>query len=1101
MKFRGDPLFNGAQVDAFQGKVFINVDSAKPFMAVLGHELLHSMRVEQPGLYAQLEFRLSTMLADPGRYRDRLELAYAKHGLKAPANWMEELHADVVGDFFQDAQFWADMAKDQPGLFKRVVSAILKFLDDVAQKIGNLRPFGTEQYLSDINAAREAVAHAMRQFSGAQVGAMTSQADGINLSITDELKSAAKAGDIRATVMTMMGQTDKLTTFNAWHKTVGTPYHKANARDSEGNLVAPGYKKAFDEAQEYLHDTSTFANDPAALAPDVLPQLNGWRDVAPKMLGGTGRPLVLKADDHTKLASAVFTGTTEDKRIYSDTELASRFGMNERQRDLYRQTLAAIGRSMDTLVASDVARYLGEAVPPGMRAMIQDGDIGRFRGLVMALVGQRLEDAKQNLAAAKSRAKAMLSDYHAMQKQKLASIKPGSRLSIEQELDDAKAAVDANISALMQEAEAQHAAAQRDHEHVSGKYERIDKLKNEGYAPLMRFGMFTVDVVDAEGNRPFFRMYESKAEARLAARALRLQYPDHQVVTGSMDDERFRQFAGMTPETAELFADLAGVEKTPLFEEFIKLTKSQRSPLKRLIQRKGIAGYSEDVQRMLASFITSNARAASANLHAGAIQRAVETIPQTMGDVRKDARRLQEYVQTPQEEAQAIRGLLFAQYLGGSVAAAMVNMTQPLMMTLPYLSQFGGLGKAAGQLVAALKGTLGGPMDAQLRHDLTRAEKDGVVSPQQIHQLHAQATQQYGNHPVVRKGMFAWGGLFALAEQFNRRLTFIAAYNLAREQKEADPFAFASKAVDETQGIYNRGNRPNWARGAVGSTVFTFKQYSISYLEFLKRLPKRERAIAIALLILAAGTQGLPFADDLDDLIDTLAQHAGYDISAKEWKTQALESAFGEFGADVIQYGFSAIPGMPIDVAGRLGMANVVPGTGILLKSRQNKAGEVFEVIGPAGGLVKDALAGEFFPKALKDLGKALEMYQTGEYRDKAGRKVIETGEIDALAKGIGFQPAEVARESRAMRMKQQRISITKAAESEIAALWAQGLADREPAKVQEAREKLVEWNRKNPQSPIAISRAQLLKRVRDLRSTRSERLLKSAPKEMRQSL
>jgi hypothetical protein len=64
---------------------------------------------------------------------------------------------------------------------------------------------------------------------------------------------------------------------------------------------------------------------------------------------------------------------------------------------------------------------------------------------------------------------------------------------------------------------------------------------------------------------------------------------------------------------------------------------------------------------------------------------AVENIPKNKGDVRDEATKLVKYVQDPVEEAHKIRGLLFAQYIGGNVAAALVNTTQTLTMTYPYL--------------------------------------------------------------------------------------------------------------------------------------------------------------------------------------------------------------------------------------------------------------------------------------------------------------------------------------------------------------------------------------------------------------------------------
>ena len=652
---------------------------------------------------------------------------------------------------------------------------------------------------------------------------------------------------------------------------------------------------------------------------------------------------------------------------------------------------------------------------------------------------------------------------------------------------------------------------------IRGKYARIDDLKAHGYAPLMRFGRYTVDVIGQDGTREFFGMFETEREANAAARQFRAmaeaEGTGSEVTQGIMSEEAYKQFSSMTPETLELFAEVAGVEKNSAFEQYLRLAKNNRSALKRLIKRQGIAGFSEDSPRVLAAFLTSNARAASSSLHLGELAATVEQIPKEAGDVKDEAIKLREYVQNPQEEAQAIRSLLFAQYLGGSVASAVVNMTQPLMMTFPYLSQFGGPVKAAGRMLQAVKQALGGvDPKSELGRALKLAEKEGITAPQELHQLNAEASRTMGNSPTVRRLMFAWGGFFALAEQFNRKVSFIAAFNTAKEQKIEGAFQFAASSVDETQGVYNKANRPNWARGAVGATLFTFKQYSISYVEFLKRLPTRERTLALAILVLAAGAQGLPGADDLDDLIDTIGQHAGYDTNAKLWKARVLNDALGESGADFVLHGFSALPGFPLDVAGRLGLGNLIPGTGMLLKSKTDKAGEVAEAIGPLGStLVNTAkaipslLSGDLGkantvagPVALKNLGKALEMYQTGEYRDTAGRKVIDVTAGDAIIKGIGFQPAEVARDSRKVSMANQQVALARTIEAEIASAWAQGMADGDADKVKKARQRLVEWNQENPESRIAISPQQIRRRVREMRLARDARFIKSASKEMR---
>lgn len=897
----------------------------------------------------------------------------------------------------------------------------------------------------------------------------------------DTLKSAATEKGLRDILSDHL-TSDK--TFNWWHNTIGTQYQKAKADPTHFGPV-------YEAAQDYLHDTSAFANDAAALAPDVVPQLKGWRDAF--------KPLRLSDADEKALASAIFTGTLQDQKVYTPDELRAQFNATDRQIALYQQMRAAIDRSLDQLVASDVARYLGQDIPKAIKDMISDGDTGRFKGLVTDLAQKKKAEADAALTEVRKANRKRLSDMHRAHKKRREAAKgPMARSNLEDVLATERAEVVAETKAREDAAKATYDKWNEFERTIKAKYERVDQLKQEGYAPLMRFGRYTVDVV-SEGERQFFGLYESEPDAKKAAREFREsgEFKGSTITTGLLSQEAYKQFSSMAPETIELFAEVAGVEQTPLFQEYLRRAKSNRAAIKRLIQRKGIAGFSEDAQRVLAAFLTSNARAASTNLHMGDMGRLIEAIPKEKGDVKDEAIRLKEYVQNPTEEAQRLRGLLFVQYLGGSIASALVNMTQPLTMTLPYLSQFGGLGKAGARLADAMKSAMHKQTGA-LGAALAKAEKEGIVSPQEVHQLHAEASRSLGSNPTWRRVLFAWGSMFSLAEQFNRRVSFIAAWNTAKANGNPNPYQFAVDAVEQTQGVYNRGNRPNWARGPVGATVLTFKQFSISYLEFLKRLPPKERAIALAVLVLAAGAQGLPFADDLDDLIDTIGQHLGYDTNMKLWKTKVLTEALGEMGADFALHGFSALPGFPLDVSGRLAISNLIPGTGILRKNTSDKSSDVFEAIGPAGGVVRDAIRGDVVPLAIRNLRKSIEMYQTGEYRDSRDRKVMDVTGLDALVKGIGFQPAEVARESRGIQMRNQQVQLARNVEAEIASLWAQGIADKEPDKVREARQRLADWNRDNPQSRIGITTGQLERRVRDMRKTRQQRFEKAMPKEMR---
>lgn len=188
VQFDGAPLFNGAISDAIPGVVFVRADTDKPHMSVLGHELLHQLRRETPDLYDQLASRLGKMVENESAYAAQLASRYEKQGGQLPKEWREELYADIVGDNFSNPDFWEAMAKDQPGLFQRVAEAIRKFLDNVLTRA---EPFATGQYLRDVKAARDAVADAMRQFSGTQVGALTSQVDGVAMSVASDQETGA----------------------------------------------------------------------------------------------------------------------------------------------------------------------------------------------------------------------------------------------------------------------------------------------------------------------------------------------------------------------------------------------------------------------------------------------------------------------------------------------------------------------------------------------------------------------------------------------------------------------------------------------------------------------------------------------------------------------------------------------------------------------------------------------------------------------------------------------------------------------------------------------------------------------------------------------
>lgn len=1021
--------------------------------------------------------------------------------------------------------------------------------------VGNLKrlPDGTVLYLEEVRSGRKALAMtSMRKYPGTtdfetirnRIVPSYAQSDTGDVRIVypagaagqgEVLFSRSSTAGLKDSALQQIHQT--LThpgKVSLWDKTVGTMRNLAER--------SPVFKPVYEAAQRFIDDVSMLGNDAADRAPRLLPRVETLADLKKKPITAADNQAVAKplfegtllwARDvdgtpvTTEALNAKYRNTTPDEKaqillrtgkiqeqmlkvwrglpvdqyntiinnkfdstilkpgvVWTAKELKDLFDLSAQQVSLYQEARAAIDRSIDMTARADMLRALGAG----------------YAGLREAVLAQ-------------------------------ASV------------EDAMVLITDTLQAEAREFPDQADRILSLNNAVVKSYERAQALMEAGYAPLSRFGRYTVDVVAKDGTREYFGMFESMYDSNKMKAAMEKEFPGATVTQGTMSDEAFKLFQGITPESLEHFGEMLGLSgdgtdpKDKAFQAYLQLAKNNHSALKRLIHRKGISGYSEDVGRVLASFVYSNARLAAGGLNAGTLETAIEGIPKEQGELRDVAMALRSYIQDPQEEGQAVRGMLFAQYLGGSVASAMVNMTQPFQITMPWLSQFGGLRSAASHLAGAVRDmTRRTGYEPDLAKALQTAEAEGIVSPQEIHQLMAQARgagslrtgdgTKLGDARAAAANNWervkvAWGQPFALAEQFNRRSTFIAAYRIAKEQGMADPAKFAERAVQETQFVYSKANKPKWARGTIGGTLFTFKTYSVSYLELMHRMwsqggPEGKRAVgwAVVMLLLMGGAGGLPFMEDAEDLIDGAGQLMGYNISTKHWRKQALRDVVGKELADFMEQGVSGLPGAPIDVSGRLGMGNLIPGTGLLL-AKQNRERDLLEVAGPAGDLVARGFTGarklltgdvagaalEVSPTAARNWAKGIDMGTSGIYKDAKGYKVIDTTLDEAIAKFAGFQPKSVAEVQEANSFMQRSKSFYIQTSNDIKAQWAKAVFEKDDAALQRVRDRLAAWNRNNPDQPIVVKIPDVMKRVREMGKDRTQRIEDTAPKALRSQM
>jgi len=949
----------------------------------------------------------------------------------------------------------------------------------------------------------------------------------------DMLQSAKTPAQARALAMNLFDNPNK---FNLWDKTIGTQLTKARKNEY--------FRAVFDALQAQQDSTAAYAIEAEAEAADVLARMEGIGEIKSalkstftglKFEKGSILPQGERARDLQAVSKAIFSNIEGEQgvkqKVFTDAELTKDFGLNDRQIALYRQSRAAIDRSLDRYAQSLAVRMAQKFVYTGdlHRAGLDD----TVEALTERLQLQRqvLEDQKepeQSVEEMEARLEELKELRQAMPREILRSLQVGpdgetrqefvgvpdtaAATALEKEIRDVRRSIERGASKENAELDAKIEALDAALSKLPEIAEQANSLKDKGYAPAMRFGDYAVTATQG-GETVFFTMVDTKTQANLLKMRLAREMPGAELRVNPVDRESFKLFGGVDPATVELFARFMEVEENDAFKAYIALATSSRSALKHMLERKGIAGFSDNLPRVMAAFITSNSRAAARNIHGFDVNAATEaTQKNARGDVSEEAAKLVNYMNNPTGDFAKVRGFMFAYFMGGSVSSALVNLTQPLMMTTPYLEQFAGK-KIGGIMVRASKAAATGKVEGPMKAALARAEAEGITDAHEYHQLMQEA--EGGGSVATRALMKSWGSMFGAAERFNRRITFLAAFEtgqgMTREelskQGVGDAYEFAKQAVVETQGLYNRANRPNWARNPVGALAMTFKQFSIAWVEFFIRLPRKQQLMALGLLILMAGIEGLPFAEDLEDLIDTIGQRMGRGTNSKKALRQAATNILGETGAQFALHGISGLAGMPMDVAGRLGMGNLIPGTKLLNPSIKDKGREALEIVGPAGGLAQkaagilDGNVKEAMPKAFADAAKAWEMLQTGEYRDTRGRKVMDVDGMDSLMKMIGFQPRDVAANTRFIGENMRDVDTVKRVESEIAEQWADGIRNKDVEESRAARERLQRWNEENPDLPIKITFAQVLRRARQASLTRDERFMKTAPPELRRRM
>lgn len=617
--------------------------------------------------------------------------------------------------------------------------------------------------------------------------------------------------------------------------------------------------------------------------------------------------------------------------------------------------------------------------------------------------------------------------------------------------------------------------------------QHFEKAEVQGpYFPLARFGDHWVSVKDAEGNQVAFEMFESSRQARDYEQRMRAE--GHQVLAGK-NIENIPELSAV-PETfvadileivgsKETAANAKSIEglKDAIYQLYLT-TLPDASLRKNFIHRKKTEGFSRDAKRAFAKQSFHGAYQLARLEHADIMQKQVDDMreglrgsadPQYAADIFNELQKRHAWIQNPKSAqwANAITGIGFAWYLGLTPAAALVNLTQTAFVALPLAAAEYGWGATMKQMSRASReyfqggarmkpgewydlekhlktvAAKGGKRAQEELDAFRKLEDRGVIDRTLAHDLIGRSeTESEVYSPGSQRFMGAVGWTFHHAERFNREVTAMAVYRMARDRGATHAAAIekAAQLTWDSHFDYSNANRARFMQSDWAKVLLMFRQFSLNMTFMLvsnawrsvanatpeeKSLARKRLAGVLGMHALAAGAMGLPLYwtvkfvaeaifDDEDDPWD-------FDIEFRNWAHETLGEGFGE----------ALTKGLPnaylgMDLASRVGLNELwLRDSGRDLQAEDSLRYWMEQLAGPAAGLVFNVgrtydmiqegqvLRGieASLPKVIKDPLKALRYGTEGVTTMRGDPVVDEISATELLFQSVGFTPANIARQ------------------------------------------------------------------------------------------
>lgn len=641
------------------------------------------------------------------------------------------------------------------------------------------------------------------------------------------------------------------------------------------------------------------------------------------------------------------------------------------------------------------------------------------------------------------------------------------------------------------------------------------------YFPLARFGNLFVTVRDAKsGEVVSFSRFEDPTEQRQFAEEMRKD-KNYKVEEGALIGEAAVRKAvdpNFVADVEDILADLPNAEqvKDEVWQRYLE-SLPDMSVRKSRIHRKGRAGFNADAVRAFGHHMFHGSHQLARMAHSMDLEDALD---QAKDDARtsKDPKRSSLIVNEMEKRHQFIMNptggalaqwassFAFVWYLAGSPKAAIMNLFQTPIMATPILGAYAGglngVARAGKELIKAAidftkgKGFAGhsSSLTAEERQAMADGYETGVIERTQGHDLAGvgETGVEYSAARERAMKIISWG--FHHAERFNREVTFLAAYRLARAKGLSHEAAVgkAGELTWKSHFDYSNTSRPRLMHSDTMKVLLVFRNFQINMLYRLFRdvhqavngESKEVRREALTHLAGITGMMMLNAGITGTWLFGIAMVMAGLFMEDGEDPDEELKKAMIKvLGPRLAGMALHGLPGYitGTSLSGSVGMPDLW-----FRSPDSEKEGEEAlqywqsQLLGAVPGIAAQFVSGwdkikkgeeyrgieTMMPKMFKDPMKAYR-YMTEGAKNMRGDTVTEVTNPDVIKQALGFTPARIAEQYKINNASYNLQQTIMKERKRIMDDYYKADQEGDEAKVNELIKKIEKYNEKNPEQAI----------------------------------